>query len=55
MRPHHFTGDGDPAGQEISDDPVVAELCAESFEAVGARAIPHDQYAEARLPGSGRR
>ncbi|MFI6278748.1 DUF6879 family protein [Streptomyces sp. NPDC050988] len=45
VRWNHFTGDGNSAGQEISHDPVVAKLCADSFEAVWARAIPHDQYA----------
>ncbi|MFG3495286.1 DUF6879 family protein [Streptomyces sp. NPDC047928] len=41
---NHFTGEGASAGPEISDDPAAAKLCAEAFEAVWERAIPHDQY-----------
>lgn len=44
VRWNHFTGDGRWAGQEISDDERVAKLCFDSFEAVWARAVPHDQY-----------
>lgn len=44
IRWNHFTGDGGWAGQEISADPAVAKLCAEAFETVWARAVPHDQY-----------
>ena len=44
VRWNHFTGDGDSAGQEMSDDPAAAKLCADAFEAVWDRAIPHDQY-----------
>ena len=40
----HFSGDGAMIGHEISEDPAAAKLCAESFEAVWARAIPHDDY-----------
>ncbi|WP_323136024.1 DUF6879 family protein [Streptomyces sp. NBC_01481] len=31
-------------GGEISEAPSAAKLCAEAFEAVWSRAIPHDQY-----------
>jgi hypothetical protein len=44
IRWNHFTGDGGSAQHEVSDDPAAAKLCAEAFEAVWARAIPHDQY-----------
>jgi hypothetical protein len=44
IRWNHFTGDGASALHETSDDPAAAKLCAEAFEAVWARAIPHDQY-----------
>lgn len=44
VRWNHFTGDGASAPGEISDDPAAARLCAEAFEAVWARAIPHDEY-----------
>ncbi|MFD7284052.1 DUF6879 family protein [Streptomyces sp. NPDC059862] len=44
IRWNHFTGDGAWAGQEISDDPSAAKLCSEAFEAVWARAVPHEQY-----------
>ncbi|WP_333745866.1 DUF6879 family protein [Streptomyces sp. IBSBF 2950] len=44
VRWNHFTGDGASAGQEVTDNPAAAKLCAEAFESVWARAIPHDQY-----------
>lgn len=44
IRWNHFTGEGASASHEISEDPAAAKLCAEAFEAVWARAIPHDQY-----------
>lgn len=44
VRWNHFAGDGSSMGGEISDDPAAAKLCAEAFEAVWTRAIPHDQY-----------
>ncbi|MER5226071.1 DUF6879 family protein [Streptomyces flaveus] len=40
----YFSGDGAAVGHEISDDPTAAKLCAQSFEAVWERAVPHDQY-----------
>jgi hypothetical protein len=39
-----FTGDGDWAGQEETDDPKVVELCRSAFSAVWARATPHSEY-----------
>ncbi|NEB73899.1 hypothetical protein G3I40_01390 [Streptomyces sp. SID14478] len=44
IRWNHFTGDGGSAGQEISTDPAAVKLCAEAFEAVWERAVPHEQY-----------
>ncbi|MFG2332184.1 DUF6879 family protein [Streptomyces sp. NPDC048604] len=44
IRWNHFTGDGHSAGPELSDDPAAAKLCAQAFEAVWARATPHEQY-----------
>ncbi|MEU3187138.1 DUF6879 family protein [Streptomyces sp. NPDC006923] len=41
---NHFAGDGTSTGEEISDDPRAAELCAEAFEMTWSRAVPHDQY-----------
>lgn len=38
------TGDGDPAGHRITEDPEVARLCSTSFDAVWERAIDHSQY-----------
>lgn len=40
----HFSGNGAMVGHDISEDPAAAKLCAESFDAVWDRAIPHDQY-----------
>lgn len=44
IRWNHFTGDGASAPGEISEDPAAVRLCAEAFEAVWVRAIPHDEY-----------
>ncbi|MFH9075141.1 DUF6879 family protein [Streptomyces alboflavus] len=41
---NHFAGDGSSTGEEVTDAPDSAKLCAEAFEAVWARATPHDQY-----------
>ncbi|HEY5837176.1 DUF6879 family protein [Streptomyces sp.] len=43
---NHFTGDGDWADpdMELSTDPTVVKQCADAFDAVWARAVPHDQY-----------
>ncbi|MEV2192592.1 DUF6879 family protein [Streptomyces phaeochromogenes] len=43
----HFTGDGElsPDGdEERTSDQAVVRLCAEAFEAVWERAVPHDEY-----------
>jgi hypothetical protein len=39
-----FTGDGDWAGQEITTDPRVVELCRAGFDAVWSAATPHEGY-----------
>lgn len=44
VRLHHFSGDGDLVEHEITDDQAVLSLCAESFERVWARAVPHTEY-----------
>jgi hypothetical protein len=41
---NHFSGDGESAGQELTDDPAITKLCMNSFEAVWERAIPHADY-----------
>jgi hypothetical protein len=41
---NHFSGDGKPLGQEITDDPATVELCRTAFETVWKLAIPHDEY-----------
>ena len=41
---NHFSGDGVPLGQEITDDPAVVELCRSAFEAVWKSAVPHHEY-----------
>ena len=40
----YFAGDGTFLEHELSDDPAVASACAQAFEAVWERAIPHDLY-----------
>jgi hypothetical protein len=44
IRWNHFTGDGASGGGEISEDPAAVKLCADAFETVWERGIPHDQY-----------
>ncbi|MEU2875673.1 DUF6879 family protein [Streptomyces sp. NPDC007070] len=44
VRWNHFTGDGASAPGEVSEDPAAARLCAQAFEAVWERAIPHHEY-----------
>ncbi|MCX4973159.1 DUF6879 family protein [Streptomyces sp. NBC_00620] len=44
IRWNHFTGEGASAGGEISEDPAAAKLCADAFEAVWDRGVPHDHY-----------
>ncbi|WP_329370136.1 DUF6879 family protein [Streptomyces sp. NBC_01483] len=44
IRWNHFTGEGASAGGELSEDPAAAKLCADAFETVWDRGIPHDNY-----------
>lgn len=41
---NHFTGGGESSGYETTTDRRLVALCAEAFEAVWARAIPHVDY-----------
>jgi hypothetical protein len=43
---HHFTGDGDwaQAPFERRTEPAVVKLCADAFEQVWDRAVPHEDY-----------
>ncbi|GAB2823257.1 hypothetical protein GCM10027091_62820 [Streptomyces daliensis] len=40
----HFSGEGDVLGEEWTEDPAVVKLCASAFDAVWARAVPHQEY-----------
>jgi hypothetical protein len=40
----YFAGNGDFLEDGLDDDPGVVRSCAEAFEAVWDRAIPHDKY-----------
>ncbi|MCF3131248.1 DUF6879 family protein [Streptomyces olivochromogenes] len=40
----YFSGNGAMVGHDVSDDPAIAKLCSEAFDAVWYRAIPHTQY-----------
>lgn len=44
IRWNHFTGIGASGGGEIGKDPATAKLCAEAFETVWSRAVPHQDY-----------
>lgn len=41
---NHFTGSGGWLGNTASDDPAVARLCADAFEAVWALGTPHEEF-----------
>ncbi len=41
---NHFAGNGDMLESEYTTDASVAKLCADAFEAVWDRAIPHEEY-----------
>ncbi|WP_232248012.1 DUF6879 family protein [Streptacidiphilus rugosus] len=41
---HHFSGDGDFVSEDVTATPAVVKLCADAFEAVWARAYPHEHY-----------
>ncbi|MFE4175283.1 DUF6879 family protein [Streptomyces sp. NPDC056909] len=40
----YFSGEGTYLGDEVTDEPSVAKLCADAFESVWARATPHEDY-----------
>ncbi|WP_300613984.1 DUF6879 family protein [Trebonia sp.] len=40
----YFAGDGTFLEHELSEDPGVVSACAEAFDAVWERAIPHTDY-----------
>lgn len=40
----HFSGDGEVLGEEWTEEPAVAGLCAAAFVAVWERAIPHEDF-----------
>ena len=40
----YFAGDGTYLGHEITEDPGIAKICVDAFEAVWARAIDHADY-----------
>ncbi|MGW7706333.1 DUF6879 family protein [Streptomyces sp. NPDC054771] len=44
IRWNHFTGNGASAPGEVSTDRAAARLCAEAFEAVWQRAVPHSEF-----------
>ncbi|GGU71450.1 hypothetical protein GCM10010211_41330 [Streptomyces albospinus] len=44
VRWNHFAGDGTAGDKEVTEEPAAAKLCADAFEAVWSRAVPHDQY-----------
>lgn len=44
VRFHFFSGIGEIVEDKLAEDPSVVKLCAQAFEAVWERAIPHDQY-----------
>jgi len=41
---NHFSGNGDWIDVETNTDPAIIKLCADAFEAVWARAVPHQSY-----------
>ncbi|TSB25293.1 DUF6879 family protein [Streptomyces benahoarensis] len=40
----HFSGEGAYLGDDVTDEPDVAKLCASAFETVWERATPHNRY-----------
>ena len=44
IRVHHFSGDGDIIEREITDDPGLIQHCTVTFDAIWARAVPHEEY-----------
>lgn len=44
IRWHHFAGDGRWLEDELDREPAAVKLCAQAFEAVWERAVPHEEY-----------
>ncbi|MFJ6566466.1 DUF6879 family protein [Streptomyces sp. NPDC091292] len=44
VRFNHFSGDGASGGPEVADDPATVKLCADAFETVWERGVPHGEY-----------
>ena len=44
VRFHFFSGTGEIVEDELVEDPSIVKLCAQAFETVWERAIPHDLY-----------
>ena len=44
VRFHFFSGTGEIVADDLAEDPSIVKLCAQAFETVWERAIPHDQY-----------
>lgn len=44
VRAHHFSGDGEILEDELITEPGVIKHCADAFEAIWRRAIPHEEY-----------
>ncbi|MFF0298897.1 DUF6879 family protein [Kitasatospora sp. NPDC004615] len=42
---HWFTGAGEWAGHEVTEDPALVKTVTTAFEAVWERAVPHSQFA----------
>lgn len=40
----YFAGDGTFLGDEVTSEPAIARMCAQAFEDVWERAIPHTEY-----------
>ncbi|WP_424216324.1 DUF6879 family protein (plasmid) [Streptomyces sp. BI20] len=40
----YFSGEGTYLGDDVTDEPSVAKLCTDAFEAVWERAVPHEEY-----------
>src|SRR4051794_5764553 len=41
---NYFDGEGRPTGTGVTEDPEVAKLCADAFDAVWERGIDHQDY-----------
>ncbi|GAA1122230.1 DUF6879 family protein [Nocardiopsis composta] len=44
VRVNHFSGEGAMLTPEVREEPALAKLCADAFEAVWERAVPHEEY-----------